>query len=220
MQSNSAMLATNRVQRPLAPSRRARRHRETMPRADGPKELSDEALMEAYVMSDRQAYETLFRRLAPKLHRFFCARFSDTATADDLLQITLLKIHRGRKQYRFGAPVRPWVFTIAARVGYDELRRRKRRPEGDPLDSEAADRTEDRRTGPDLLEQAELAAQVRAALDLLPASQKSVIRLHRYDGLSFKKIGLQLGISEGAVKLRAFRAYEQLRKHLAPLRRS
>lgn len=53
-----------------------------------------------------------------------------------------------------------------------------------------------------------LAAQVREALSSLPASQRTVVRLHRYKELTFGEIAEQLGSTEGAIKLRAFRAYE------------
>jgi DNA-directed RNA polymerase specialized sigma24 family protein len=44
-----------------------------------------------------------------------------------------------------------------------------------------------------------------------------VVHLHRYEGLGFAEIGKVLGITEGAAKLRAFRAYEQLRTLLSDL---
>jgi RNA polymerase sigma-70 factor (ECF subfamily) len=44
-----------------------------------------------------------------------------------------------------------------------------------------------------------------------------VLQLHRFEGLGFAEIGRALGISEGAAKLRAFRAYGELRALLADL---
>src|SRR5205814_821042 len=60
--------------------------------------------------------------------------FNDQAVAEDLLQTTLLKIHRARGDFRPDLPVRPWIFTIAARVRLDEYRKRRRIPE--PLDED------------------------------------------------------------------------------------
>ena len=61
--------------------------------------------MAAYVAGDRRAFEQLFARLAPRLHRFFRRSFSAEATADDLLQVTFLKLHRARDTYKVGMPV-------------------------------------------------------------------------------------------------------------------
>jgi RNA polymerase sigma-70 factor (ECF subfamily) len=60
----------------------------------------------------------------------------------------------------------------------------------------------------------DLQEAVRAALDRLPESQRTVIHLHRYEGMTFVEIAQVLGTTPGAVKLRAFRGYEQLRAEL------
>jgi DNA-directed RNA polymerase specialized sigma24 family protein len=44
-----------------------------------------------------------------------------------------------------------------------------------------------------------------------------VIHLHRFEGLSFAQIGKVLDVSEGAARIRAFRAYSALREKLLPL---
>jgi RNA polymerase sigma-70 factor (ECF subfamily) len=44
-----------------------------------------------------------------------------------------------------------------------------------------------------------------------------VVHLHRFEGLTFGEIAAILGSTEGAVKLRAFRAYGELRAELEDL---
>src|SRR6267143_3096617 len=90
---------------------------------------TDEELMSAYVAGDARAFEQLFARLAPRVHAFFLRSFRDSAVADDLLQVTFMKVHRAREQYRNDLRVAPWIFSVAARVRLDELRRRRRMPE-------------------------------------------------------------------------------------------
>jgi RNA polymerase sigma-70 factor (ECF subfamily) len=63
----------------------------------------------------------------------------------------------------------------------------------------------------------ERAERVRAAVDSLGEPQATIVHLHRFEGLTFAEIGRVLGLSEGAAKLRAFRAYEQLRELLRDL---
>jgi len=58
---------------------------------------------------------------------------------------------------------------------------------------------------------------VRAALSRLPETQRTVIHLHRYEGMTFSEIARVLGTTPGAVKLRAFRGYETLRVQLKGL---
>lgn len=175
--------------------------------------------MIAYARGDRRAFDRLFAILSPRVHGLFMRMFRDAAVADDMLQITFLKVHRARAEYREGSRVRPWVLSIAARVGIDELRKRKRSLEEGDEDklgrADAAAAVARART--DLLEQAQIAERVRAAIDELPDGQRVVVHLHRYEELTFAEIAKVLGSTEGAVKLRAFRAYEQLRKRLQPL---
>jgi RNA polymerase sigma-70 factor (ECF subfamily) len=172
---------------------------------------ADEELMSAYVAGDPRAFERLFARLAPRVHAFFLRSFRDPAVADDLLQQTFMKVHKARAQFQNGLKVAPWLFAVAARVRLDELRRRLRLPED--ADEEAlarADEEAPRDPPPDT----ELVDAVRAALARLPESQRAVIHLHRYEGLTFPEIAQVLGATAGAVKLRAFRGYETLRKEL------
>lgn len=174
--------------------------------------------MAAYVAGDRRAFEQLFARLAPRLHRFFRRSFSAEATADDLLQVTFLKLHRARDTYKTGMRVAPWAFAIAARVRLDEFRRRKRLAEDG--DEEALARADEARAADTRDEGAidgDTADTVRRAVEALPESQRVVVHLNRFEDMTFAEIARVLGTTEGAVKLRAFRAYEALRQALASL---
>src|SRR3954470_24014443 len=172
---------------------------------------TDEELMSAYVSGDARAFEKLFSRLAHRVHGFFMRSFRDPAVADDLMQVTFMKVHRARESYDKGLKVTPWLFAVAARVRLDELRKRLRLPED--ADEEAlarADEEAPRDPPPDT----DLQDAVRAALERLPESQRAVIHLHRYEGMTFPEIAKALGTTPGAIKLRAFRGYETLRKEL------
>jgi RNA polymerase sigma-70 factor, ECF subfamily len=183
------------------------------------KEKSEESLMAAYARGDKEAFTELFERLAPRVHAFFMRSFRSRALADDLMQTTFLKIHRARESYHPEEPLRPWVFTIAARIRIDELRKRYRLPED--ASEDAIEKLETAQTpAPSPLERLEDATRdstVRQALDRLPETQRVVIHLHRFEGLSFAEIGRLLGASEGAVRVRAFRGYESLRVSLEHL---
>jgi len=174
-----------------------------------------------YVAGDVGAFEALFTRLAPRVHGFLLRSFREPAVADDLLQSTFLKLHRARGTYRKGEPLRPWVFTIAANVRLDELRRRYRVPAASPEDVDALierqSRDEAKLPIDDPADVAERASRVRSALAQLPEPTRVVIELNRLEGLSFGEIGKVLGISAGAAKLRAFRGYETLRGLLGDL---
>ncbi|MBI3319362.1 MAG: sigma-70 family RNA polymerase sigma factor [Candidatus Omnitrophica bacterium] len=60
----------------------------------------------------------------------------------------------------------------------------------------------------------EISLMVSEAVSALPLSQREVIVLNRYQGMSYAEIGVVLGISENAVKQRAFQAMQKLRRSL------
>src|SRR5436305_10251879 len=172
--------------------------------------MTEESLMAAYCRGDMEAFDRLFSMLGPHVHGFFRRSFKSEVVADDLLQITFLKLHQARDQYRDGEPLRPWLFAIAARVRLDEYRRNGRmqsnqeKANGVEHGRESAGGDLPGHAPPSNPENAEVVERVRQALSQLPESQRLVVQLHRYAGLTFPQIGQALGLSAGAVKLRAF----------------
>lgn len=170
--------------------------------------------MARYAAGDAAAFRRLFAMVGPTIRAFFLRSFRDPAVADDLLQTTFLKLHRARSSYRPELPVRPWLFTIAARVRRDEFRRRYRLPphvgEDDWERFEVQMQEERKETNGE----SDLAETVRAAIDRLPEAQRAVVYLHRYEGLTFEEIAAVLSTTPGAARTRASRAYDALRKEL------
>ena len=146
--------------------------------------------MRGYVHGNRAAFTRLFERLAPSVHAFFIRSVRSRSAAEDLVQTTFLHIHRARHSWRPDLPLRPWVFTIAARVRQDALRRTRglREAAGEEEIAAAEAAGADAIVVPDAevaLFRRSRADRVRDALDALPESQRTVIHLHRYEELSF-----------------------------------
>ena len=161
----------------------------------------------------------MFALLAPRIRVFFLRSFSDDAAiAEDLTQTTFLKLHRARTSYRPDLPLKFWIFTIAAGVRRDELRRRYRLPshvsEAD-LERVEGQAAYDPHSTQEL-DRGSQADAVRSAIQSLPESQRVVVHLHRYEELTFEQIAEVLGTTPGAVRVRASRAYERLREALRP----
>lgn len=167
-------------------------------------EPSDEALMTAYLGGDSSAFAALFRRYGPRLRRLLSRDLSRGQDVEDLVQQTFLQLHRARRDFRPGARVRPWLYTIALNLRRQHLRKASTRRE----QSEAEVLVTDRRSDP---EGAMSDAQVRAALAALAQDQRDVIVLHWFEGLSFAEVAEVVGASLSAVKVRAHRGYKKLR---------
>lgn len=174
---------------------------------------TDEDLMQRFCAGDQRAFEELYDRLAPGVQGFLKPMVRDAATAEDLLQVTFLSVIRARDRYAPGSPVSAWVYAIAANAARDVLRRRARGLE--ELERTAtgqADLAVDSVQGDPGLRRA-----LEGALAELPSAQREAVVLHKVQGLSFEQIAQSLGTSATAVRIRAHRGYEKLRKLLAHL---
>lgn len=157
------------------------------------REDSDEAWMRAYAAGDPRALGSLFDRYAPGLLGFYCYCLEDRAAAEALLEETFTELHRQRRNYRRQQRVRPWLLGLAARVCLDALRRRSRPPAVVANDA------------------------VRAAVRSLDGSERVVLYLHRFEGMSFGEIAEVLGSSASEVRTQAVQTYGLLHERLWPL---
>jgi len=172
---------------------------------------TDEQLMQAYVAGDANAHRALFERLAPVLLHVARRQLRDEAEAEDVVQRAFLAVHRARNDFRAGAKVRPWVFTITMNLVRDTFRRRKRQREA-PLELDG--RRDPSETPADPVERQQEASLVHRALDALPESQRRAIELHWLEDRPFSEIANLEGASVSAVKVRAHRGYKRMRTYI------
>jgi RNA polymerase sigma factor (sigma-70 family) len=173
-------------------------------------ELSDEALMEAYINGDQGAFEELFKRYSPLLSHIARGYLRRPSDAVDIVQQTFLQLHRARLDYATDRRLRPYLTTICVNLCRESHRRRMRRPEGDPLEDVPVEPTQQLRQ-----ESLQARDRVQKALAQLPQGQRDVIMLHWLSDMSFADIAVSLDLNLSAVKVRAHRGYGVLRRVLA-----
>jgi len=163
-------------------------------------------LMVRYQKADPEAATTLIECLSPRLHRFFATQMGSRTDADDMLQELWLRIHRARHTYRANQPFLPWVYAIAHRVRIDSYRRRRRLSREMGVDVLPEPKAEQEKQS-DALPLDELLAT-------LPDSQREVVTMLKVEGLSIEEIARATSSTPGAIKQKAHRAYERLRRFL------
>lgn len=128
--------------------------------------------------------------------------------AEDVVQEAFLKVHRHAGRFRPEAQFTTWLYRVVVNLCVDvqrqERRRRALQPGPTPLPEPGTDR----------LEVEEMVERVRDAISSLPARQRLVLVLHRYDGLSHRRIARITGFSRSAVESLLVRAYANLRQGL------
>jgi RNA polymerase sigma-70 factor (ECF subfamily) len=171
--------------------------------------------MERYAAGDEAAFADLYDVLAPRLHQFLARQTRDPSRADDLLQQTMLHIHRARGRFTPGAEVFPWAFAIARRLFIDTIRRGRNEVVADTGGGDAA--YEPVAQGPpldELLHSKRVAHAVARELAKIPEPHRVAFELVKTEGLSMREAAEVLGTTVTAVKLRAHRAYVALRAAL------
>jgi RNA polymerase sigma-70 factor (ECF subfamily) len=167
--------------------------------------------MDLYARGDDAAFAQLYRHAAPRVRGFLMRMSGDLASSDDLVQETLLRVSRARGSFEEGAAAWPWILTIARNVFLDATRHAQVRTrslrEAAALKPGASPEAQ----GDEVLAGQELLAVVRGTLAGLDVRQREAFVLLRFEGLTVKQAAKVLGTTEGAVKIRAFRAYEALR---------
>lgn len=173
--------------------------------------------MQRYCDGDAHAFRELYTLVAPRLLGYLMKMARSRAVADDMLQLTFLKVHRARAAYVRDADPIPWMYSIAHRTFIDETRRVKRaivQSAGDDLPEIAASITGESADRRDEPIDPELAKTALAALAQLPEQQREAVVLTKLDGKSVAEAADIAGTTVGAMKVRAHRGYEALRKLL------
>jgi len=180
-----------------------------------------DAAMDRYAAGDDGAFGEIYDKLAPRLFAFLLRQSRDRAKAEDVVQQTMLQIHRARGRFMQGAQVMPWAFAIARRLMIDQHRRGGREVLAPTDDDTTGDLLASLDAGADELAIAkEVAERLGEELQRLPENQRVAFELIKQEGLSVAEAAQVLGTTVAAVKLRAHRAYEALRAVLASERRS
>lgn len=160
---------------------------------------------------DAGAYDGLLRELLPEIRSLVRRRLPDEAAVEDVVQNTLLAIHRSRHTYRPERPFGPWMRAVVRNAFLDHVRARGRRSERevslDAVPEPAGEPTPS-------LEEARLSPELERALAMLPPAQREAVELIQLRGLSVAEAAVKAGVSVSAVKVRAHRGYRALRASL------
>jgi RNA polymerase sigma-70 factor (ECF subfamily) len=171
-------------------------------------------LMASAQAGDRGAYDVLLHECVGLIRAVARGRGVPPDSVDDVVQETLLAIHRARHTYDPARSFLAWLRTIAGRRAIDVLRRQGRqrsREVHDPLAYEAhpADARPD--AG---IEDAAWSDRLRQAVAGLPEGQRQAVEELALKDRSLAEAAMATGRSAGALKVNLHRALKTLRARL------
>lgn len=136
----------------------------------------------------------------PALRAYLVNRFPSLPDHDDIVQETYTRLLHAREQGRLKY-AKALLFTVARNLAIDLIRRR-RVTALEPLSELAELPVLEERPGViDTLEQQQRWEVLIEAVAALPERCRQVIMLRHLDGMSYKEIAAQLGISPETVKV-------------------
>jgi len=165
-----------------------------------------------------EALGEVYRMLGAAMLTLARSMLRDRDEADDIVEEALLRIRRAASGFRGERGLRTWTLRIVANLCRDHLRRRRFSagpPEDlDPLEA-AGLRVEPVAEWDEAMDRRTVLAALERAIARLPAEQREAVVLRDRLGLSYEEVAATLGVSEGAVKSRLFRARENLKRAMA-----
>jgi len=173
---------------------------------------------------EKHLFHELIQPCERPIYFLLMSLLRNESEAEDAAQDTAIKVYQNLKNFRGDSQFRTWVLSIARNEGLGRIRKAGSRRE-DSLDAGTDGQTGDntpavltswREIPSEALEQKELGAVLRQAIDGLPEIYRNVVLLRDIEEMDVRETAAALGITEGTVKVRLHRARTMLQRDLAP----
>lgn len=179
--------------------------------------LAEDRLLAGRILEGEEgAFEVLVKRCHKQVARISGRFFRRPEIVEELTQEIFVKAFIGMKGYRAEMPLEHWISRIAVNVCYDQLRRKRQRPETvisqmveEP--GEFYDRLQMEDAG-NYWERENVRLYAEQLLAKLSPEERIVLTLMVLEDLPVADVARLTGWSVANVKIRAFRARARLRK--------
>jgi len=156
----------------------------------------------------RQVYDHVY----PIILRIAYRITGSSDVAEELCQEAFIKYYERQDSFPDRDQAKYWLIRVVKNLALNVAKRTVR--ERKAYERVFHEPKKPLSTGEDMVIREEETLRVQAALDQLPDKLKSVLILKEYGDLNYREIASILGITEGNVKVRVFRARERLMKTL------
>lgn len=181
---------------------------------------------------DDLGFKTIYEENVDMLLRVALRISNSMEAAEDIVHDAFGKMVEKKPVFPSGNDAKYWLIRVVKNAAINYAKRKGRetkayekwwRSEASPVENAEAGALTIKETGTeagiqpsveDDVLRSEAARELRRNLSQLPEKLREVLVLKEYSGMNYKEIGKVLGISEGNVKVRAFRAREALLKRM------
>lgn len=157
-------------------------------------------------------FRRLYNATMQLLYKVSWRIVNDEEVAEDLVHDSYIKANEKKLVFPSLDDAKFWFIRVVKNASLNYVKRKTR--ERKAYQKALYEDTRRQDSGEVDLLNAEVQARMTAALAKLPQNLREVLILREYGDLNYKEIGTVLGITEGNVKVRMFRARAQLEKLL------
>lgn len=173
---------------------------------------TDNELMLRVKRGDLHLMGMLFKRHSQRMYAYFLRNTGSRSDAEDLLQTLFERMLRYRDTYRGDAKFTTWMYQVARNLRVDYFKDK----------SKTADREkafvrefedENRQESMTITDEQAIKKEIlKKGMAQLTEDQREALVLGKYEGLKYSEIATILDCSEGAVKVRVYRAVKELKE--------
>jgi RNA polymerase sigma-70 factor (ECF subfamily) len=191
-------------------------------------DIEEQLLIHRVAKRERQAFEQLYRRYAPRLGRYLNRYLRQREWVEEAINDVMLVLWQNADRFDpEAARLSTWIFGIAHNKARKAFAQASRHPTEDlfPDDLTDAGLPDDVEpsyepapcANPEQVVLSEDSSRVlRHALEKLPPEQRAVVELTYFEGFSYQEIAMITESNTNTVKSRMFHARRQLARLLTP----
>lgn len=175
----------------------------------------DIELIDDYLKGGDFAFEQLLKKYLKPIFNFLYQLTGDAVQAEDLTQITFVKVWKNIHKVDLGKSFKTWIFTIAKNTAYDYFKKKKTLPFSNFIDEEGNNKlenfAEDKILPDEILERKDLARELEIKLKQLPERYRIILTLRYKEDFSLQEIAKILNAPYNTVKSQHQRALLAMR---------
>ncbi len=160
--------------------------------------------------ADEKDFKEIYAAVMPVIFRVAYRVVGSEEAAEDLCHDALIKMTEKDMSFPSINDAKYWLIRVVKNASLNYAKRKTREKRAYERALKESRKSAD--SGETELLKGDAIEVVKAALEKLPDNLRIVLQLKEYGELNYKEIGRILGITEGNVKVRVFRAREQLSK--------
>jgi len=176
--------------------------------ADSITEVNNEAESTGRRLNSELEFKRLYDSTFQVIFRVAYRVTNSVEAAEDLCQESFFRLYERNMVFPNPEEAKYWLIRVVKNASLNYAKRKER--ERKAYQRAFKEDTRQEETGEGLLVKKETSEEIQWALEKLPENLRMVLVLKEYAEMNYKEIGRVLGISEGNVKVRVFRARERL----------